>query len=299
MKKTLSVLLIIILVFSLASCGEGGGTKKGYFNIVTTFYPVYVTTLNIVDGADRVTLTNMTDPETGCLHNYILTPEDMKLVSDSNLVIASGLNMESFVGNVSFGIPGLEVIDCGEDAPNKIGEYAEENPHYWMNIDNAIAQCEKIRKGLCRVNPENAAVYNRNAGEYTKKLNDLKKEAAERTSKLETRDVPVIHDSFEYFASAYGLNMIRLLEKYNEGESASKQAEQIAIEIKRNGIDTIFVDEQEKSGSVVRSVEKETKCKVVALDMLTVGEEDENPKDAYLNAIRGNLDLLEENLGIK
>ncbi len=299
MKKTLSVLLTIMLVFSLASCGENGGAKKGHFNIVTTFYPVYVTTLNIIDGADRVTLTNMTDPEEGCLHDYILTGEEMKLVSDSNLVIASGLNMEPFVGNVSFGIPGLEVIDCGEDAPNKIGEYAEENPHYWMNIDNAIAQCEKIRKNLCRLNPENAAVYNKNAEEYTKKLTELRKEAAERVAGLELRDVHVIHDSFEYFAEEYGLNMIRLLEEYNEDESASKQAEQISVEIKRNGIETIFVDKQEKDGAVVRTVAKETKCKVVALDMLTVGEIDENTKDAYLNAIRGNLDLLEENLGKK
>ena len=296
MKKILSVLLATVLLCSLVSCGARGGTKRGHFNIVTTFYPVYVTTLNIIDGADRVTLTNMTDPEIGCLHDYILTSADMKLISNSNLVIANGLNMEPFIGNVSFGIPGLEVIDCGEDVPDKIGEYTEENPHYWMNIDNTIAQCEKIRKNLCRLNPENAAVYNKNAEEYTKKLNDLKKEVSERTAELKNRDVPVIHDSFEYFAAAYGLNTISLLDEYNEREPASEQAEQIAIEIKRNEIETIFVNKKEKSSSVVRSVAKETKCKVVALDMLTVGEIDENTKDAYLNAIRGNLDLLEENL---
>ena len=50
------------------------------FKIVTSFYPIYVMTANIVDGAKNVTLDNMTEANTGCVHNYTLTTSDMKKI---------------------------------------------------------------------------------------------------------------------------------------------------------------------------------------------------------------------------
>lgn len=47
--------------------------------VVTSFYPMYIATLNIVDGVNGVRLENLSEPQTGCLHDFQLTPEDMKL----------------------------------------------------------------------------------------------------------------------------------------------------------------------------------------------------------------------------
>ena len=38
--------------------------------VVTSFYPMYIATLNIVDGVKGVRLENLSEPQTGCLHDF-------------------------------------------------------------------------------------------------------------------------------------------------------------------------------------------------------------------------------------
>ena len=41
--------------------------------VVTSFYPMYIATLNIVDGVEGVRLENLSEPQTGCLHDFQLS----------------------------------------------------------------------------------------------------------------------------------------------------------------------------------------------------------------------------------
>ena len=45
--------------------------------VVTSFYPMYIAACNVVGDADHVTLKNLSEPQTGCLHDFQLTPEDI------------------------------------------------------------------------------------------------------------------------------------------------------------------------------------------------------------------------------
>lgn len=47
---------------------------------------MYIATLNIVDGVEGVRLENLSEPQTGCLHDFQLTPEDMKLLSTADVL---------------------------------------------------------------------------------------------------------------------------------------------------------------------------------------------------------------------
>ena len=98
MKKFLS-LALIILTFALVGCG---GEKKSddKLKIVTSFYPIYLETMNITRGVSGVEVVNMTPPQTGCLHDYQLTPEDMKLLETADIFVVNGLGMESFLDKV-------------------------------------------------------------------------------------------------------------------------------------------------------------------------------------------------------
>ena len=58
--------------------------------VVTSFYPMYIATLNIVDGVEGVRLENLSEPQTGCLHDFQLTPEDMKLLSTADVFVING-----------------------------------------------------------------------------------------------------------------------------------------------------------------------------------------------------------------
>ncbi len=299
MKKIVCMLLAVMCVLSLVACNEQipAVNNAEEFRIVTSFYPVYAVTLNLVEGAENVTLLNLTEPDIGCLHDYTLTTEDLKKVSGSDLFIASGMGMESFVGKNSFGVPRLEVLDCSEDITRTLGEDGEENPHYWMNIENAIEQCDKIKRTLCRLDSGNSDVYEANAQEYIAKLRTLLSEAQERISKLKKRNIVVFDDSFAYFAEEFGLNAVQILTEGHGGASPSAGEIAKAVEyIKNNSIKYVFVQENFIDDVAYRTIINETGCTPIVIDPFTSGEINSKTKNAYIDAIRKNLDALEQGL---
>ena len=69
--------------------------------VVTSCYPMYIAALNIVDGVEGVRLENLSEPQTGCLHDFQLTPEDMKLLSTADVFVTNGGGIESFMSDVA------------------------------------------------------------------------------------------------------------------------------------------------------------------------------------------------------
>ena len=73
MKKLLAALLALLMLVTPALSET----------IVTSFYPIYVFALNLLDGVEGVTVANMTDSGAGCLHDYQLTSGDMNSTPSS------------------------------------------------------------------------------------------------------------------------------------------------------------------------------------------------------------------------
>lgn len=100
--------------------GASGSTKNtdeadDMLTVVTSFYPMYIATLNIVDGVDGVRLENLSEPQTGCLHDFQLTPGDMKLLSTADVFVINGGGIESFMSDVAKAYPKLDVVEACED----------------------------------------------------------------------------------------------------------------------------------------------------------------------------------------
>ena len=83
--------------------------------VVTSFYPMYIAALNIVDGVEGVRLENLSEPQTGCLHDFQLTPEDMKLLSTADVFVINGGGIELFMSDVAKAYPKLDVVEACED----------------------------------------------------------------------------------------------------------------------------------------------------------------------------------------
>ncbi|MDI6740751.1 MAG: zinc ABC transporter substrate-binding protein, partial [Candidatus Edwardsbacteria bacterium] len=78
MKKILS------FVFAAAlAAGCGPSTPRPEMVIATSFYPMYLAAANIAAGAPDVRVVNITRPFTGCLHDYQLTPEELKTLASA------------------------------------------------------------------------------------------------------------------------------------------------------------------------------------------------------------------------
>ena len=112
----LCIIIVCTMLVMLYERSSYSSTKeKGRFTIVTSFYPMYIATLNIVDGADGVTLENLSEPQTGCLHDFQLTPEDMKLLSTADMFVINGGGIESFMSDVAKAYPDLTVTEACRD----------------------------------------------------------------------------------------------------------------------------------------------------------------------------------------
>ena len=76
------------------------------------FYPMYVAAENVIGDVEGVTLENLSEPQTGCLHDYQLTAVDMKLLSKADVFIVNGGGIESFLSDVAESYPNLKIIQA-------------------------------------------------------------------------------------------------------------------------------------------------------------------------------------------
>ena len=110
--KRMGMLLLLLPCLLLGGCGGQREDGKKEFRIVTSFYPVYIDVINIAKGIDGVSVVNMTKPQTGCLHDYQLTTEDMKTLESADAFVINGGGMESFMEKAMKQNKDLKVVDA-------------------------------------------------------------------------------------------------------------------------------------------------------------------------------------------
>ena len=133
-KKILIILTLVILSITGCSSNTNDNNKSGNskdkedsIKVVTSFYPMYLLASNVVKDIDNVELINMTNSATGCLHDYSLTTDNIKLLEDCDVFIINGAGMESFLDKVLEQKPDLKIIDASEGIELIKSDYEEES----------------------------------------------------------------------------------------------------------------------------------------------------------------------------
>ena len=294
----LAVLLVCCL--ALAGCGssapgqQSAAKKDGKLHIVTSFYPMYVATINITKGVDGVEVVNMTKPQTGCLHDYQLSTEDMKKLEKADVFVVNGGGMENFLDKVVSQQKNLKIIDASRDI-GLIADGNEMNPHVWVSVSNAIAQVKNIAGELAAADPEHADAYRANALAYVEKLEALKKDMHAELDDLPHKDIVTFHEAFPYFAEEFKLNIISVVEREPGSEPSPKELEDTVAQVRNLPVKVLFTEPQYSPGAA-ETIARETGAKIYSLDPVVTGEANESAMDAYINAMRKNADVLKEAL---
>lgn len=297
MKKYWYVVIVILgVMIGVNIVGNINKSKQnvdnGKLNIITSFYPMYIATLNIVDGVDNVELSNLTKPTTGCLHDYQLSPYEMVNIEKADVFIANGAGMESFMDKVISAYPNLKVIYASNEIELIKDDSGEENAHVWVSISKHIEQIKNIEYSLCTIDPQNAEKYTANADKYIVALNtqlDKMKTALSSTTK---KDIITFHEAFPYFAEEFGLNIVSVIEREPGTEPIPKELAQTIGIVKESGVQVLFAEPQ-YSMSSADNIAKETGAKVFILDPVVTGD---MTKNAYIDIMDKNLEVLEEAL---
>ncbi len=295
-----SFAFIFIIAVLLTACGRTENnnledTSNTGLNVVTSFYPVYLATLNVTKDIPGVNVTNMTEPQTGCLHDYALRPADLKTLENADVFIINGAGMEAFLEDVLSRQKNMKVIEASEGITMLKDANGEENAHVWVSVTNATTYVNNIAEQLSAVDPGNKEKYRANAAAYVQKLTDLKEEMHSVLDGLENRDIITFHEAFPYFAQEFDLNIIAVVEREPGSEPTPKELADIIDTIKQTGIKALFAEPQ-YSSKAAEAIARDTGAKVFILDPVVTGEAVPDAADAYIETMRKNGETLAEAL---
>lgn len=297
MKKYLTLLVAAVLaLLPAASLAE---------TIVTSFYPIYLFTLNLTEGLDGVEVRNLAAPGTGCLHDYQLQTGDMKTLAEADAFLINGAGMESYLSLVTAAFPDMPVVDASqgielmaEDGNTPaVGESETEvNAHVWLDVSNAIQMVENLAAGLMDACPARADAIAANRDAYILRLAALDEELREGLAGLPHKDIITFHEAFPYFAKAYGLNVAAVVNR-EPGDALSPSQLASLVQIVRDlGIPPLFVEPQYED-LAAQTLARETGAEVYMLDPAVTGPETDIPLTYYEDVMRENMRVLIEALG--
>lgn len=307
--KRIVCILLALLALPAASLAE---------TVVTSFYPIYLFTLNLTDGIDGVEVHNLAAPGTGCLHDYQLQTGDMKKLAQADVFLINGAGMESFLPGVTDAFPSLPVVDASEgidlldaevegvvidahdghdedehhDHDHDDGSY---NAHIWLDAANAQIMVSNLAEGLIAALPEHADAIAANRDAYLIRLSALDEELTEGLADLPHRDIITFHEAFPYFAQAYGLNVAAVVNR-EPGDALSPARLAELVQVVRNlGAPPLFVEPQ-YDDMAARTLSAETGAPVYQLDPVVTGPEENIPLTYYEDTMRQNMTVLQEAL---
>ncbi len=300
------ICIVIVSTIILTGCNNHNREKitDTNLNIITSFYPMYVATANIVDGVENVNLECLASPEVGCLHDYQLTVKDMMKLENADVFVINGGGMESFLDKAISVYPEMKIINASEQI---LGEedhdehehnhnhehlHGATNPHVWVSIDLHIHQIEEIARRLSEIDGDNKEKYEQNAQLYIEKLEALREEMHSELDLLPNKDIITFHEAFHYFAEEFGLNVMAVIEREPGTSPSARDVANIIDTVREYDVSAIFVEPQYLK-TAANTISNETGVSVYELDPATSGAFE---KDAYIKIMEKNLEVLKEAL---
>lgn len=310
------IALLAAFVVMIPGCGSGDdGWPKDHPGpkVVVSFAPLYCFAVNVA-GDDAVVRNMLT---TSGPHHFNPTDRDAKLVRRANLFFVNGLGLEGDKPeNIKKGSgnKGLMIIELANRIPEDqlfVGschhDHADghhhdngKDPHVWLSPDHAIKMVESIRDVLKEADPAHAANYDRRATEYIGKLRDLKAKGVAMLKDKQDRKLVTFHDSMTYFAKAFDLNIVGVVQK-NPGTEPNDAQLKALINLcadDKYPVRVITVEPQYGMSSSGAQLIKELKNKkvpdpvLVEIDPLETVGPDQLTKEWYEAKMLANLEAL-------
>ncbi len=306
---TMAIIIVVIssIAFYFNNKDKSSDMKESQIRVVTSFYPTYILMINLTDGIDELKVDSLTDFSAGCLHDYQLTTNDMKLLTNADVLVINGGGMEEYLDDVKDNYPKLTVIDLSHNIPMLESETheGEENPHVWLDPELYMLQIENAKEGLTDYishsdigdsESDVITALSSNAAEYLDKVSEL---ADDMNQILDTvkdmvinksisNKVVVFHDSFAYLANKAGLEVAYMVEVEEDTPLSAGEVAEIIRAIKDENIRYLFTEEQ-YDDTISDRIKDETNAKLYIIDSAVTGDTD---KDSYLRAMRRNIEVL-------
>lgn len=189
-------------------------------------------------------------------HLYQPTESDISAMNEAQLVVFSGLNLEGQFESVfeALGETDTRIFSLGkpvQDLGFTIGgftlsaEFSDvDDPHFWFDPRNWQISIEELAQVLGEMNPEYAEMYSENAEAYIEQLDLIFEWGNEALVQIpeEQRVLVTSHDAFQYFADAYGFEVIAIQGLSTQDEAGVGDIQSVVSEVVEREIPVMFVE---------------------------------------------------------
>ena len=311
MKKYLLTAPVMIGALLFAACGNTNNEadKKEDLTIVTTFYPIYDFTKEIVgdEGNVKLLIPAGTEP-----HDFEPSAKERAEISDADVFVYNSSDMEFFVDSLkdsvdskqtlmieaAKGIDRLESQEADEHEESEEGhDHAHEyDPHVWLDPVLAIKEVRTIAGELGEKYPDKKEIFTKNADAYIKKLEALDQKYSEELKNATNRTFVTQHAAFAYLANQYNLEQVAISGVSPDQEPTPSRLAELKEFVKKNNIKVIYFEEN-ASSKVAETLSNETGVKLEVLNPLeSLTNEQIKAGENYISVMEKNLEALKESI---
>ena len=311
MKKYLLTATVMIGALLFAACGNTNNEadKKEDLTIVTTFYPIYDFTKEIVgdEGNVKLLIPAGTEP-----HDFEPSAKERAEISDADVFVYNSSDMEFFVDSLkdsvdskqtlmieaARGIDRLESQEADEHEESEEGhDHAHEyDPHVWLDPVLAIKEVRTIAGELGEKYPDKKEIFTKNADAYIKKLEALDQKYSEELKNATNRTFVTQHAAFAYLANQYNLEQVAISGVSPDQEPTPSRLAELKEFVKKNNIKVIYFEEN-ASSKVAETLSNETGVKLEVLNPLeSLTNEQIKAGENYISVMEKNLEALKESI---
>jgi zinc/manganese transport system substrate-binding protein len=263
-------------------------------------------------GGNNVRVTTLIGPGVDA-HTFDPAPADLVMLEQAKLVFENGLGFEPWLDSFFESAQpsatrvvvtdGIEPLPVGEEHEGEAQVEAEEahdhgelDPHVWHDVANAITIVENIRDALIAADPANAAAYEANAAAEIVELEALDAWVREQVATLpqEQRKLITSHDTFSYFADAYGFEIVGTALgtlPTDVGDPSAQEIVSLVGEIEAAGVPAIFAENVNNPGLMEAIAAEAGVALAPPLYTDALGPEG-SPGETYEDVIRSNVSTM-------
>jgi zinc/manganese transport system substrate-binding protein len=223
---------LLCLLLALASPAAAQDRLK----VVATFSILGELTSEV--GGDRVAVTTFVAPDTDA-HTYQPKPTDARTLATAQAMVSNGLGFEGWIDRLAdaASFKGTRIV-VSKDAA--IGP----DPHCWQDVACARRYVANIAAGLASADPANAAYYRERASAYDTTLATLEAWIRGQIATVpeDRRKAISGHNSFHYFAEAYGVQFEAPRGYTTDSEPSARDMAQLIRQVRAQKIKALFIE---------------------------------------------------------
>jgi len=257
--------------------------------ILTTILPLYCFAVGVAGDLARVD--NLL-PENASGHDYQLSAQDARKLSNADVVIATGLGLEDSLLGRRLKAPSVKAAAGIEPILGHVHEDhrhgGDVNPHFWLDPLLAAHAVTNILHALQKADPPNADAFSRNAAAYVTRLHKLDQEISAALVPYRGRTFVTYHDAFPYFARRYDLRLAGVVQEVADVEPTPHHLSELRAIVRDKKVSVVFM-EAASDRRRLKQLAADLGVKVATLDPLESGR---LSPSAYEEGMRRNAESI-------